>query len=398
MSRRSVSPQPGRWRREYSRRMFLAGALALGTSSLLTPTIATSKTSGRGVGAGRRSADAVAPDAKNPASSRSALGTRVTSSVSQWTIRDFGATGSGDDTQAIQAAFDAAVDNCVIIIPPGTYTYTDRLHLSGVHGVTLVGNGRRSVLRSANPDASALDVESCDGVSVRDLVIEGSASARSQAARANGLNLRTVANASVTSVTIRGVATAGIYVSDQSRSVVVDRCTVEHSYADGLQIVDATDVRVTGSEGINTGDDSFSSIGYEHRGRNQRISFIDCRSVGSNASGIAFEGTDDGYVSGCTVESSGVAGIRVQSAPSYKTLGCTGIQVVRNTLRGCRTRPEVGHASIEVAAGYGDLLAIAVRDNSIWEPLSAPLHSVAYPPYQVDALFEGNTLDGEVIV
>lgn len=99
----------------------------------------------------------------------------LSASAATRNVREFGAAGNGqdDDTAAIQKAIRAAAGGDEVFFPAGTYRLTASLTLTK-DSVSLVGEGRKSILRAAKSDFSLVQVEA-DKAAFRKLAFEGAA-------------------------------------------------------------------------------------------------------------------------------------------------------------------------------------------------------------------------------
>lgn len=312
-------------------------------------------------------------------------------------VQLLGAKGDGvaDDTAALQRALSSVPANGTIYIPPGTYRYSANLTVQGALNVTIRGDGESSVLRAIDPSRSALFISASAGVTVSSLRIESpSAITRTGDDHAAGLVLTNLQGAEVDRVVVARVAAAGMMVHGGD-AITIHDSVVRDSLSDGIHVTgSARNVSVRGNYALRTGDDSFSSIGYWDSGKNQGVTFANNVSEDSGASGVAVEGTDDALITGNVIRRSRAAGIRIQSADGWKTLGLTNVSVTGNTLERCVTGP-IGHASITAAAAYGDILGLVVTGNTIVAPVTWPIQTVGYNGYRVVLpQVSPNTVDG----
>lgn len=328
---------------------------------------------------------ATATATATPIATATATPTPTTSSAAAISVKTMGAKGDGvaDDTAALQKALSSVSAGGTVYIPAGIYRFSTNLTIQGASGVTVRGDGTSSVLRAADPAHSAFMVSSSSGVVLSSFQIESpSAASRTGDDHAAGLVITNVQGADVDRVVVNRVAAAGMMVHG-GNGIVIHDSTVRDSLSDGIHATGtATNVAFLRNYALRTGDDSFSSIGYQSSGKNLHVTFADNTSEDSGASGVAIEGTDDVWVTGNTVRWSSAAGIRIQSSAGWSTLGVIGVSVTGNTLDGCVTGP-IGQASITAAAAFGDIVGLVVTGNAINLPATWALQTVGYYGFNV---------------
>ncbi len=180
-------------------------------------------------------------------------------------VCEFGAVGDGhhDDTQAIQAAFDAAGQDSTVVLPAG-YTFTQ----SGVLTVATPG------LRVTGGADLRADVEersefliAADRVSVEDIHFsmarttarwDRNEQMRVRISGADGVRLKRI--------TILGSAAAGIMIGSAQDFELSDS-VVMGTRADGIHMVNgAANGRVVDCTVKATGDDGVSVVSYDNAG------------------------------------------------------------------------------------------------------------------------------------
>jgi len=183
----------------------------------------------------------------------------VTGSLgSQWTnnVRDFGASGNGttDDTSAIQAAINAAVNagGGTVFFPPGVYS-SGRLTVDG-NGITLVGSGVTSVLKAKS------------GITTTDLIRVNTTGDLAGLTRLHDFELRdlkldgsnvNVANAGLMSLVaiycVDHVRVSNVYVYNAYGSCL-DLCGCSNTWVGGGTVIDTLRPGTPQGNGVNIYD------------------------------------------------------------------------------------------------------------------------------------------------
>lgn len=147
-----------------------------------------------------------------------------------------GALGDGrsDDTQAIQAAIDAAQ---VILIPAGTYMISASLRVPS--GRRIVGQGIDTVLRKRSEDGLALIVnaqpQGDTAISIESLVVDGAREARAFVAFRDGVHLTRCAGCRISNVVVRNCLNDGIII-EYGKDNRVEQCIVYGNAKDGIYL------------------------------------------------------------------------------------------------------------------------------------------------------------------
>lgn len=321
--------------------------------------------------------DAVLADMIIDASIVNNIQTALTTKIAEtFNVKFYGAIGDGvaDDTVALQAALTAAqAAGGTVYIPIGTYNYTAILTVTGAHGVSVVGDGPQSILQAVDPTLSALDFENCTDGIVRDFTILCTTSTgRVGSFNSAGLVFGACTNMVAERITVDGVSDAGIVVTSSSNfiqkssNVRVHNCHIRNTGADGIHITNGSfRVWVTDNDAINTGDDSFSAIGYTAAGGQLTDIWIEGNnSDSSQGGGVGVEGVKNGTVSRNHVTLSQYAGIRVQSNAGPGTMSCDSVIVEGNILDRVKQNTD-GVGGLWIAAGNGDITGVLIRGNTV---------------------------------
>lgn len=298
--------------------------------------------------------------------------------------------GGRDVTQQLSQALRNLTDGQVLKLPFGVCRYgaLDRnaLRLDNKRNVQVVGHGAPSTkLLATNKQRSGFIVSASDGVLLRDFSIEVERAPglqeRATHADATGVYIERSNGVELHQLAIRLPLAAGIsfYRSTHGR---VTRSHVAQSAADGIHIAGpSSQIQLDHNEVFDSGDDALSSIGYlsgDMAGHNQDVVIEHNRARFRDVkwgSGIAVEGTLGAAVRNNHVERSGAAGIRIASIQgdniqygrryAFRTAGVRGVLVSGNTLVDVKTRAELGHGAIHIAAHTADVEQVLVHDNRI---------------------------------
>lgn len=257
-------------------------------------------------------------------------------------VKDYGAIGNGatNDTASINSAIAALTNFSTLYFPAGKYLITlgGLTAFTSLSNVTIMGDGRSSVLySSATGSAGSVPflvlAASCDLMTVRDLALVGSATARGSGG--HGLIVY-CAHTLVSGMYITGTADFGMYIGSggslYNKEVQVVNCISDRTLGDGFHFGPVTDSGLyncisyfTGDDGCGIGDDG--AIGFPAT----RIEVVGFQSIqagnhaggGTHGAGIRiFDGAVDIHVTGGAIYQSCEAGItcgRFSSTTAYNT-------------------------------------------------------------------------------
>lgn len=272
---------------------------------------------------------------------------------------DYGAVcdGTTDDKTAITNALNAAAFTAVEL-PVGTCAYSAHMQMSSRNHIIFWGHGyANSILKSlATNGESSIVVNASSNIAFYDFQVWApnttarTGTGNDMAFYINGASNTVLLN----NLYLKNISSAGA-MSDSSNSVTFNHLTVEHSWSDGLHGTGASDhFTVTWSKGVNTGDDSFASIGYgSGAGQVTNTYFADDESDDApTASCFGIEGTTTFTILRGHCYRSGAAGIRLQSASSFGTGSVSGGTIQSNYLENTVTRADL-------SGNYGQVTMVA---------------------------------------
>lgn len=218
-----------------------------------------------------------------------------------------------DEYPTIQSAVVAAGDGDTILVGPGTYT--ESVLLTGFTDLTLRGKGF-PVITSAGP--STLSVNSCTGVSVSGLVLEGGQDTVQVVASSDLL---------LTRLTIRNAVGNGVLLDGGCIGITLSKSAVENVGANGVLDYQTTGLRV---EKCTITDPAGSGVALSPgRVTGSAGALVSKNEIlGAGSAGVWFGG-DDVTISKNGIE--GAAGFGIYNDSSTAT---TGALVEKNRLEG----------------------------------------------------------------
>jgi len=271
--------------------------------------------------------------------------------ASALTVEEFGAVGDGttDDTEAVQAALDAADPGQGVLFAEGaTYAVDDVLTVT-TEGVVLTGGG---TLLATDEQLSSLTI-SADDVVVQDLTLAvEETSQRWDAYEQQRLRLDEHSGIVVRDVRVTGSAAAGIYVGGTT-DFVLDAVEVSNTRADGIHMTQgASDGRVLSPLVRDVGDDGVAVVSYAPDGDPcARIEVVSPVVEGSDARGVSVVGGEDVTFTDIQVSDTAAAGVYIAAEGSYDTAGVSGVRVEGGTVTGANTDSDTDHGAVLVFNG-----------------------------------------------
>lgn len=284
---------------------------------------------------------------------------------------DFGAKGDGvtDDTTAIQNALNAVDSNWALFFPTGIYKYTVKFQMYAKTTAILYGDGpHKTILLAANKDSSTLNFELCNNIEACDFALRcptGDVRDNSNNSR-RGMMLFNSDSITLRNIEVFNVEDAGFLIEEGSDNVLVDRCYVNHSWSDGFHITGScANVTLRNCKALETGDDSFASVGYDPQS-NTNIKYHNCLSLDGGARGFCFEGTIGGEALYCQIYRSAHAGAALDTPSSFLPNAVDNILIRDCYFDNCRTDQLTDHPVILLFAENKSVHNITIDRNKIY--------------------------------
>ncbi|MCA8052558.1 right-handed parallel beta-helix repeat-containing protein [Burkholderia arboris] len=275
----------------------------------------------------------------------------------------------GDQTDALQAAFNALSPGQRLVLAPGSYAVSRSLNVAKAN---VVISGYGATLVAGNPGDQTI-VMSGQGSTLVGVTLIGTGTTRLATRESTKVEV-TGTDVQVLDVTIHGGASAGIFVYGGT-NVVIANNTVQSTLADGIHTTyGSTNVLVTGNTVKDTGDDLIAVVSYQADGRISGNVLIDHNSVSGNywGRGIAVVGGQAVTISNNTIDGVQTAsGILVAQEASWNTYNATNVVVSNNTVSNIQDSnvsnglQPTQFGAIRLSAWPGTVSLVAVTNNQI---------------------------------
>ncbi len=216
-------------------------------------------------------------------------------------------------------------------------------------GTTVTGGG---TLLATAPARSTLWVEA-DSVTVSDLVLRGTGTARGGTWDDTGLLLKGTDGVVVERVTVRGATSAGVFV-DASSDFTLRDVVVEDSLADGIHVTGASqDGAITGAVVRRSGDDGIAVVSYRDAALPVTRITIDSPRVETTTwgRGLSVVGGTRVAFRDVHVRGSDAAALYFASEANWNTHATSGVTVDGGTLVGSNDSATVDHGAILLFSG-----------------------------------------------
>ncbi len=275
----------------------------------------------------------------------------------------------GDQTDALQAAFDALQPGQRLVLAPGSYSVSRSLTVAKVD---VVISGYGATLVATNPGDQTI-VMSGSGSTLVGVTLIGTGTTRLVTRESTKVEV-TGTGVQVLDVKIQGGASAGIFVYGGTNVAIVNN-TVRSTLADGIHTTyGSSNVLVQGNTVTGTGDDLIAVVSYQADGRISSNVLIDHNSVSGNywGRGIAVVGGQAVTISDNTVDGvQKASGILVAQEASWNTYNATNVVVSNNTVSNIQNSnvnnglQPTQLAAIRLSAWPGTVSSVDVKDNRV---------------------------------
>lgn len=344
----------------------------------------------------------------------------------------------GDDTDAIETAITALEPGDTLLIPPGTYVYSDTIDvkpaniLIAAKGATLAFHTPANAPDDCPTPAGQYNDRCCGGdATTKGKYIPGQAFLLRDAAVLDGLTLTTDVpirrgctpqhtrvpvigggNQRVVNVTVEGGSGAGIFIYG-AHDYVVAGCSVTRTQADAIHNTGGVrNGKIFGNIVRENGDDMIAVVSYVST-TNPDLDAVAKNILiqGNDVSGqywgrgITVVGGEDVTIVDNQIRYTSVAsGIMIHRETSYQTWGSHNVVATNNLIEHVQTDPAVynpinatqktGHAGIDLY-GQGDdgpdftIERIRIENNTIVDTYAA---GIRLQGHSCDVLLSGNSL------
>jgi hypothetical protein len=327
-----------------------ASALATGSASPLSPVSQSDPAGG-----------ATAVSASTPASEAPAV-------IPGPTV--YPAAGGSDQTDTLQQTLDGLQPGQGMVFAPGQYIVSRSLQVT-TPGVVISGYGATLVSTNASDQAIVM---SGAGSTLVGLTLVGTGTTRLTTPASAKVEV-TGSNIQVLGVTIRGGASAGIFVFGGTDVAVVDN-NVTSTLADGIHMTYGShNVLVQGNTVTGTGDDMVAVVSYQGDGALSSNVLITGNALSGNpwGRGVSVVGGADVTITQNTVQGvQKAAGVLVAQEDSYQTYGATNVLVtdnvisdIENSAHPSNTLPAAQEAAIDLNTGSGSVTLVSVTGNQV---------------------------------
>lgn len=298
-------------------------------------------------------------------------------------------------------------------LPKGGCRYSTNPVVASKTNIDIVGAGvMDTTLAASDKDLSALQITTGHKVRVRDFSLrtypgpvvypcsdtQNRNAQRSTLPTSAGILIDRGSEITVERTRVGPVFSSGVFFAAVNGGAARAN-EIYDTLADGIHVstsinssntTPSSNIVVEGNIARNTGDDSFSSVGYVINGVPvvmQGTQIKSNRSFDGCTSGVTIEGTSGAVVMGNEVTRSGMAGIRVASNADWQSPATTSASISGNTLDSVRMSCQGDHPALLVYSTFQAVSGVSVSGNTIKNPRSAyGIRAVAASPGTVSGV------------
>ena len=286
-----------------------------------------------------------------------------------------GAVGDGaaDDTQALQATFDALSEQggIVWLAPDRVYRTTDVIRITGDHVKVWAPDGQAEIMADGGdePGRQALIVDGATGTGIFGPVIRSDADERRTTLEDSAVVVDGALDTELVGLEIVRSSSAAVFVYGQSRRTWIEGNEITDNWADAIHFTDGSREawawgNVIVSREPTLGDDGIACVTYGSGPRCGEMEWWANTHLGNGwGRGLAVVGGDNIAIHDNVILDTAAAGIIVASEPSYRTPGSDHITIERNVISG--TGHAVAHPGILISALHGPIDEVVIADNSV---------------------------------
>ena len=167
--------------------------------------------------------------------------------------------GTTDNLTAIQNAFNyAAANQCIALVPAGTFAYSGNLTATGI---AVAGVGAASVLKPLSLSNEAI-ILSGSGGSISNLAMVSAATSRLLTPQSAMVWVNDADNYYIENVLINNSSSTGVFSQNSNGGYILNN-TIENTLADSVtQILGSYNITIFGNRILNSGDDGVSNNSY----------------------------------------------------------------------------------------------------------------------------------------
>jgi hypothetical protein len=284
-------------------------------------------------------------------------------------ITSFGAVGDGttDNLTAIQNTFNhAAANQCIALVPAGTFAYSGNLTAAGI---AVAGLGATSVLKPLSLTNEAI-ILSGTGGSISNLAMASAAKSRLLSQQSGMIWVADADNYYIENVLINSSSSTGV-LSQGSHDGYILNNTIENTFADSItQVYGSYNIMVSGNRILNSGDDGISNNSYVGDPSIVHGITVQGNTVLNNNGGRGLEvsgGANINFVGNYVDNPDGYTDMYIASETEFNTQSVSNVAVSGNSF--LDGGPNQGSAIVYNSQGAATSIAdITIRGNQFVNP------------------------------